>query len=89
MITPILNNVLVKPMASDNISAGGIIVSDAHKELSNKVEVIAVGKGTQKNPMNFKPGDIVFRVKGDGDLIEYNGAQYFIVKSQYLLAKLN
>lgn len=89
MITPILNNVLVKPMASDNISSGGIIVSEAHKEPSNKVEVVAVGAGTKKNPMNFKPGDIVFRVKGDGDLIEYNGEQYFIVKSQYLLAKLN
>lgn len=89
MIQPIKDNVLVKPFASDNISSGGIIVSDAHKEISNKVKVIAIGNGSKNLPMNWKPGDIAFRIKDCGDEIFIKGEKYFIVKSNWLIAKLN
>jgi chaperonin GroES len=89
MIKPIRNKVLVKPFASDELSAGGIIVSEAHRAVSNKMEVIEVGNGTEKTPMQFKKGDVVFRVKGSGDEIEMNGEKYFIVEQSWLIAKLN
>lgn len=89
MIKPIRENVLVKPFMADSVSSGGIIVSDAHKAPSNKVEVIAVGNGTKKLPMNWKPGDIAFRVKDVGDEVIINGELHFICKSNWLIAKLN
>lgn len=89
MINPIRDQVLVKPFESDNISSGGIIVSDAHKEISNKVKVISVGNGTKSLPMNWKPGDIAFRIKDCGDEILIGGERHFLVKSNWLIAKLN
>lgn len=86
---PIKNKVLVKPFPSDEFSVGGIIVSEAHREVSNKMEVISVGNGTSKTPMQFKPGDVVFRVKGCGDEFEINGQKHFLVEQSWLIAKLN
>ncbi len=89
MIQPILDNVLVKPYPSDEVSEGGIFVSEAHRAVSNKMEVIAVGKGTKKTPMSFIPGDTVFRVKDGGDEIIIAGERYFLLKSGWLIAKMN
>ena len=86
---PINDYILIKPFPSDELSTGGIIVSEAHRAVSNKAEVIAVGNGTNKNPMQFKKGDIVFRVKDCGDEIEIKGERYFLVKQNWLIAKLN
>ena len=86
---PIKNKVLVKPFPSDELSAGGIYVSEAHREVSNKMEVIAVGNGTSKTPMQFKPGDVAFRVKGCGDEFIINGEVHYLIEQSWLIAKLN
>lgn len=85
----ILDNVLVKPFPSDEKSVGGIIVSEAHRAVSDKVEVVNVGRGTKKLPMEWKPGDTAFRVHGCGDEILIDGQKHFIVKSNWLIAKMN
>lgn len=89
MIRPIKNKVLVKPFPSDEMSAGGIIVSEAHRAISNKMEVVEVGNGTKQTPMQFKKGDTVFRVKDLGDPIEVNGELHFLIEQSWLIAKLN
>lgn len=88
MITPIRDNVLVKPFMSDEKSVGGIIVSEAHRAPSQKVKVVAVGNGTKKYPMNWKVGDTAFRVKDCGDEILIGGERHYIVKSTWLIAQL-
>lgn len=88
MIQPIRNNVLVKPFPSDDKSVGGIIVSDAHKAISNKMRVIAVGNGVAKKPMKIKAGDTVFRVQNWGQEIEINGELHFLMDQDSLLATL-
>jgi co-chaperonin GroES (HSP10) len=85
----IRDNVLVKPFMSDSVSSGGIFVSEAHRAVSQKVTVVGVGNGTKKSPMNWKNGDIAFRVKDCGDEILIDGERHFIVKSTWLIAKLN
>lgn len=85
----IRDNVIVKPLPSDEKSVGGIIVSEAHRAVSDKVAVVSVGNGTKKNPMNWKPGDIAFRVHACGDEVEINGEKHFIVKADWLIAQLN
>jgi co-chaperonin GroES (HSP10) len=89
MIKVIRDNVLVKPFASDEKSAGGIIVSEAHRAVSQKVKVVAIGNGTKKCPMNWNEGDVAFRVKDSGDEVLIDGERHFIVKSNWLIAKLN
>lgn len=89
MIRPILDNVLVRPFLTDGVSTGGIIVSEAHRGLSDKCEVVSVGNGTNRNPMNWKPGDIAFRVHACGDEVIINGERHFLVKGNWLIAKLN
>lgn len=89
MMQPIRDNILVKPFPPDEVTAGGILISEAHRPVNNKMKVIAVGKGTKKEPMLFNPGDTVFRVQGGGDEIEIEGEQYFIVKQAWLLCKMN
>lgn len=89
MIQPIKDNVLVKPFLSDNVSDGGIIVPDSMKKPSNKVRVVAVGNGTKRLPMNWKEGDIAFRIKDCGDEVIVDGELYFIVKSNWLIAQLD
>lgn len=86
MIQPIRNNVLIKFFDGDNISDGGIIVPGSFKKTSNKGEVIAAGKGKKGNPMQFKKGDIVFRVKDHGEEIHENGEKYFIMDQGTILA---
>ena len=89
MIIPIRDNVVVKPFPSDEKSSGGVIVSEAHRAVSQKMEVVAVGKGTKKWPMTFSVGDTAFRVKDSGDEVIINGEKHFIVKSSWLIAKMN
>lgn len=87
---PIKNNVLVKPFPSDEMSTGGIIVSEAHRPISNKMEVIAVGSGTAKEKMKFKKGDVVFRVKDHSLLeLEIKGEKHYLIEQSALIAKLN
>lgn len=85
----IRDNVLVKPLPSDEKSLGGIIVSEAHRAVSDKVEVISVGNGTKNYRMAWKPGDIAFRVHACGDEVIINGEIHFLVKGNWLIAKMN
>jgi chaperonin GroES len=85
----ILDNVLVKPFPSDEISEGGIFVPETAREISNKVEVIATGDGKKDRPMEFKSGDTAFRIKGCGVEILVDGVLHYIVKQDWLIAKLN
>lgn len=88
-IKPIRTNVLVRPCEGDSVSTGGIILSDAHKEESNKVEIMATGKGTSKKQMRYSKGDIVFRVKGHGHPVEENGELMYLMDQDAILATLN
>lgn len=89
MIKPIRDYVLVKPYPSEEMSEGGIFVSEAHRETSNKMLVMDVGNGTKKTPMKFKKGETVFRVKDGGTPIEEKGELFFLIPQSWLIAKLN
>lgn len=89
MINPIRDSVLVKPCESDGISAGGIIVPESYKTISNKVEIVAVGNGIKSRPMKFKKGDIVCKIKDCGTEIFINGEKHLLIKDNWILAKLN
>lgn len=89
MITPIRDQVLAKPYPSDAMSEGGIIVSEAHRAVSNKMKIVEVGNGTKKEPMRFKKGDTAFRVKDHGEELLIGGEKYFLIKQSHLIAKMD
>lgn len=86
MIQPIRNQVLVKLFEGDDRSAGGIIVAESFRAESNKGKVIAAGKGTKGKPMQFKEGDIVFRVQGHGERVEEDGEKFYMMDQSTILA---
>ncbi|MFO8054763.1 MAG: co-chaperone GroES [Bacteroidales bacterium] len=77
---PLNDRVLVKPMAADEKTSGGIIIPDTAKEKPQKGEVIAVGKGTKEHEMTVKPGDKVVYGKYAGTEISFEGEDYLILK---------
>lgn len=86
MINPILNQILVRPFFINGISNGGIVVPDSCRKESDKVEVLAVGGGTLKTPMQFKKGDILFRTHDWGTPVEYNGEMFYLMEQNSILA---
>lgn len=86
MIQPIRNQVLIKMFLEEEISKGGIIVPDSYRSESDKGEIIAVGNGTKKTPMQFKGGEIVFRVHEWGEPIIENGEKYYLMEQNSILA---
>lgn len=86
MIQPIRNQVLVKPFNAENVSEGGIFIPETVKKESNKVLIVAVGKGSPKNEMKLKADTIGYRVKEWGIPIEENNELYYLMDEAAILA---
>jgi chaperonin GroES len=87
MLKPIKNQVLVKLFKGDDLSAGGIIVPESFRAESNKGEVVACGDGSKDRPMQFKEGDIVYRVQGHGEPFDIGGERFYMMDQNTILAK--
>jgi chaperonin GroES len=91
-IKPMGDRVLVKPMAQEGMSRGGIILPDTAKEKPQEGEVLAVGTGKlsdkgERIPMEVKAGDIVLYTKYGGTEIKLEGVEYMILRESDILAK--
>ena len=87
-IKPLADRVLVKPAASEEKTASGIIIPDTAKEKPQRGEVIAVGKGTKDDEMVVKVGDQVLYGKYAGTEIEDGDVKYLIMRQSDILATL-
>ena len=85
-IKPLADRVLVEPAAAETKTSSGIIIPDTAKEKPQKGTVVAVGPGTQENPMTVKVGDQVLYGKYAGTELQYEGKDYLIMKENDLLA---
>jgi chaperonin GroES len=83
---PIRNNVLVKPFPPSEQSEGGIFVPLSVRKDNNRGTVIAVGNGTKGRPMQFKPGQVVYRVKDWGTPVEIKGENHYLMDDSAILA---
>lgn len=81
------NFLLAKPFPSDEISLGGIVVPESCRAVSNKMLVVSVGNGTKQLPMEFREGQIVYRIKDKGEEIYIKGEKHFLIHQSYILAK--
>lgn len=90
-ITPLFDNVLIKPVSSETKSAGGIYLPENVKEKPQIGEVMAVGPGLthpkgETEKMVVKVGDKVLYTKWGGNEVKVGNEEWKIVKQTDILA---
>ena len=90
---PLLDRVVIKRIAEENRTAGGIIIPDTAKEKPSQGVVVAVGAGGRDEaghliPMTLKEGDIVLFGKWSGTEIKISGEDLLIMKESDVLGIL-
>ncbi|MDO4582433.1 MAG: co-chaperone GroES [Bacillota bacterium] len=92
---PLAERVVIKLLASEEVTKSGIVLPDTAKEKPQEGEVIAVGPGRlmdngQRAPMEVKVGDIVLFAKYSGVEIKRDGVDYMILNADRdILAVMN
>ena len=90
-IRPLQDRVLIKRVAEEEKSKGGIIIPDTAKEKPVEGEVLAVGSGRiQKDgkvrPLDVKKGDRVLFTKYGGTDVKLDGDDVMIMREDDILA---
>jgi len=85
-LTPLADKVIVQQAEAETKTASGIIIPDTAQEKPQKGHIVAVGKGTNENPITVKVGDIVLYGKYAGTELKYEGEDYLIMKESDILA---
>jgi len=89
-IRPLQDRILVKRIAADEKTAGGIIIPDSAKEKPQEGEVISVGKGkiTEDGkvlPLDVKAGDRILFGKYSGTEVNLQGTEHLILREDDIL----
>ena len=87
-IQPLADRVLIRPVAAEEKTIGGIIIPDSAKEKPLRGEVIALGNGTKDEAMVLNAGDQVLYGKYAGTELEYEGEKFLIMRQSDVLAIL-
>lgn len=85
-IKPLADRVLIKPIAVEEKTIGGIIIPDSAKEKPLQGEVIAIGQGTKDEEMLLSVGDRVLYGKFAGTEVEFDGDKFLIMRQSDVLA---
>ena len=90
-ITPLFDNVLIKPLEAEEKLPSGIVLPDSAKEKPQMGEIMAVGPGSKDDKGNeikivVKIGDKVMYKKWGGNEVKVNGQEWMIVEQKDILA---
>jgi chaperonin GroES len=93
-VRPLHDRILVRRMAEEDKTAGGIIIPDSAKEKPAKGEIVATGKGrvTEEGkvmPLDVKVGDKVLFGKFAGTEIKIDGKELLMMREEELLGVFN
>jgi chaperonin GroES len=89
-IRPLQDRLVVKRLAEEEKTKGGIIIPDSAKEKPVEGEVIAVGSGKfhddgKQRPLDVKKGDRVLFGKYSGTEISVGGVEHLILREDEIL----
>ena len=88
-IKPLLDNILIQPLAEKK-TPSGIVIPETAKEKPQEGRVVAVGPGRVEDGELIKPevkkGDKVIYKKWGGNEVKSEGKEYLIVKFEDILA---
>ena len=87
-LQPLANRILVRPIAVEEKTLGGIILPDNDRSKPLRGEVVATGNGTKDEEMLVKAGDIVLYKNGTGVKIEHENEKYVLMSQFDVLAIL-
>lgn len=91
-LQPLGDNIVVKPVSDDSVTASGIVIpSTASKEKPQKGEVVALGTGRvlkdgKKVAFTVKVGDMVLFKKYSPDEIKIDAEELLIMSEADVLA---
>ena len=85
-IKPLLDRVVLKAEEAEEKTKSGIILAASAQEKPEMSEVVAVGPGTEENPMTVKAGDKVIISKYSGTQVKLDGVEYTITSVKDVLA---
>lgn len=85
-IKPLGARVVIKKLEAEEKTEAGLLLSGSAKEKPQQAEVVAVGKGTEDEPMELKIGDMVVFSKYSGTEFKYKGTEYTIISQKDILA---
>ena len=90
---PLHDRVVVKRVAEEEKTKGGIIIPDTAKEKPMEGEVVAVGPGARNEkgelvPMDVKAGDRILFGKWSGSEVRLDGQDLLIMKEADILGVL-
>ncbi len=89
-IRPLQDRLIVKRVAEENKTKGGIIIPDTAKEKPLEGKVIAVGNGKVQEdgkvrPLDIKAGDRILFSKYAGTEIKIEGEEHLILREEDVL----
>jgi chaperonin GroES len=87
---PLQDRVIVKRVAEEEKTKGGIIIPDTAKEKPIEGKVIAVGNGKvledgKVRPLDVKAGDRILFTKYAGTEIKLDGEEHLIIREEDIL----
>ena len=87
---PLQDRVVVRRLAQDEKTAGGIIIPDTAQEKPMEGEVVAAGPGARGedgvlHPLDVKAGDRVLFGKWSGTEVKIDGEELIIMKESDIL----
>ena len=90
-IKPLYDRVLVKRLAAETKSKGGIVIPDKSAEKPTQGEVVAVGSGVlldngDQRPLAVNTGDRVLFGQYSGSEVKIDGETYLIIKENEIFA---
>ena len=90
-IQPLGDRILIKHLAVEEKSSGGIILPDSAQEKPQEGEIVAIGKGRiledgTVKPLEVKKGDKVLFTKYSGTEVKYKDSEFLILREDDVLA---
>jgi len=92
-LKPLGSRVVIEPLESEEVTAGGIVLPETAKEKPQKGTILAVGPGDRDDDgkrivLDVKVGDVVLYAKYSGTEIKVDGKKLLILRESDILAIL-
>ena len=89
-IRPLHDRVVVRALAADEKTAGGIIIPDTAQDKPSEGKVVAIGTGARGDdgkvvPLDVKKGDQILYGKWSGNEVKIDGEDLLIMKESDIM----
>jgi chaperonin GroES len=88
-VKPLHDRMIVKRLAEEKQTKGGLIIPDTAKEKPQQGKVVAVGSGKREDgkvfPLDVKAGDTVLFAKYAGSEFKLDGEEHLVLREDEVL----